>query len=198
MTFEPFKFRKKDHKEAHLADVRHSPEINDKLIGWTRKSFQDKHALIFSGNVGNGKTFFSAAYYNYLKEKNENVRVYDETFLFGEIRKCWEMPGESQEHRLDRITDVDYFILDDLGSTGAFRDKFTGLHCLGMPDKEKSIIESLIDLRLQKELPFVITTNFNQKDMTAFFAPRIISRLYAAENTIVEINILDRRQNQNF
>jgi DNA replication protein DnaC len=129
-----------------------------------------------------------------LIEKGENVRIYDETFLFNEIRKCWEMPGESQENRIDIVTDADYFILDDLGSTGAFRDKFTGLHCLGMPDKEKTIIEALIDLRLQKELPFLITTNFSEKDMTAFFAPRIISRLYAAENTVVEINIPDRRK----
>lgn len=198
MTFEPFKFRKKEHKEAHLCKVKHSDEINAKLISWTTKPYNQKHTLIFSGNVGNGKTYFAAAYYNYLVERGENVRVYDETYLLDELRLCWEMTGESEGHRREVITDCDYLILDDLGSTGAYRDNYTGLHRLGMTDNDRKMIEAFINSRLEKELPLLITTNFSEKDLTAFFSPKIISRLFAHENTIVEINIPDRRKIPNF
>jgi len=198
MTYENFRFRKKDHIEAHLSNVVHSSFISDKLIGWTMKPYHEKHALIFSGNVGNGKTYFAAAYYNSLIEQKKNVRVYDEAHLLNEIRLSWEKPGESQTYRINLITDAEYLILDDFGSTGAFLDKFSSSARLGMSDNDKKILEEVLNARLEKDLPFLITTNFSEKYLTSFFSPRIISRLFAAENTVVEINISDRRKNTNF
>ena len=79
---EPFPFGKNLEK-AHIAQVQQSKEHVEKIINWMDGK---KNIFYFCGNVGTGKTFLCAAFYNFVKEKNKHVRAFTEYKLFGLLR----------------------------------------------------------------------------------------------------------------
>ena len=64
MTPNPFGY---EYHDAHLSKIDQDPEVVKLIYQWIEK---EKYILYLSGNVGTGKTYFAAALWNYLKEKN--------------------------------------------------------------------------------------------------------------------------------
>lgn len=60
----------KEFREAHLSKIEQPAKIIERLLEWTKKP---KNLLYFAGSVGCGKTYFSAAFYNFLKEKHDDL-----------------------------------------------------------------------------------------------------------------------------
>jgi len=75
---------------------------------------------------------------------------------------------------LKLLIDDDFVMIDDIGSTG-------------LNDWRKEVIFDAIDERYNNMLPTVITSNFSRHEFERNFHPRLSSRLFAAENTIIEI-----------
>ena len=162
---------------AHLSKIEQSKEVMQKLMSWMKK---EGDIFYFSGNVGTGKSYFASAFYNHLKETNREVRAISEAKLFsllrGAIGNDFDASGE-----LERICDVDYFILDDFGSSM-------------LTDWQKSVLFELINIRYESRLPTLITSNLTREQIRETFPERLESRIYAARNTIVELSGEDRRQ----
>lgn len=163
---------------AHLSKLDHSPEIIKIMYDWC---MDPKHIFYFNGTAGVGKTYFSAAFYNYLIEKRCNVRMYSEGYLFDELKLCigmssWEIGG-----RMQTICEADYLIIDDMGSTK-------------ISDWTKEMLFKLVDLRYNSHKPTLITSNWTQKIIKENFHERFSSRLFAARNVILELNETDRRK----
>lgn len=173
---EPFPFGK-ILEDAHMAKIQQSPEIIEKLSAWIES---DKNIFYFCGNVGTGKTYFCAAWYNYLLEQGKHVRAFNEYKLFGHLRaviqKNWDPMVE-----LEKVCDSPYLILDDMGSSS-------------MTDWQKDMLFEFINMRVDSALPTLITSNLTRKNIKETFHERLESRIYSAKNTIVELNGEDRRR----
>ena len=173
---QPFPFGASLEK-AHLSKIEQSPEVMQKLAYWMKK---EGDLFFFCGNVGTGKSYFASAFYNHLKDTNRDVRAITEHKLFSLLRVAinneWDASAE-----LERICDIDFFILDDMGSST-------------MTDWQKNILFEFVNMRTESGLPTLITSNLSRKEIKENFHERFESRIYAAKNTIIELNGEDRRQ----
>lgn len=103
----------------------------------------EQHGIMFTGNVGTGKTFYSCCIANAVIDRGCTAWV---TTLQPLVRALCSY--ESAEKILAKIRKVDLLVLDDLGST-ALND-FT-------IDK----IFEIVDERYRSGKPLIVTTNLN-------------------------------------
>ena len=103
----------------------------------------EQHGIMFTGNVGTGKTFYSCCIANAVIDRGCTAWV---TTLQPLVRALCSY--ESAEKILAKIRKVDLLVLDDLGST-ALNDFTT--------DK----IFEIVDERYRSGKPLIVTTNLN-------------------------------------
>ena len=103
----------------------------------------EQHGIMFTGNVGTGKTFYACCIANAVIDRGCTAWV---TTLQPLVRALCSY--ESAEKILARIRKVDLLVLDDLGST-ALNDFTT--------DK----IFEIVDERYRSGKPLIVTTNLN-------------------------------------
>lgn len=166
------------YHDAHLAKIELPNEWLLKINEWVN---QPKKILLFTGNPGIGKTYFCAAFCNFLLEKNfMDFRYFSERELFRLLRSTIQNDWD-YETEIQRLCEAHFLILDDLGSSQ-------------MTDWQKEVLFSLLDHRLGDEKPTIITTNLSISAMKEVFDPRFMSRIQHKENTILEINWRDKRK----
>lgn len=107
----------------------------------------EQHGIMFTGNVGTGKTFYACCIANAVIDRNFTAWV---TTLQPLVRALCSY--ESAKKILKRIRDVDLLVLDDLGST-ALNDFTT--------DK----LFEIVDARYRSGKPLIVTTNLNPDDV---------------------------------
>lgn len=103
----------------------------------------EQHGIMFTGNVGTGKTFYSCCIANAVIDRGCTAWV---TTLQPLVRALCSY--EPAEKILAKIRKVDLLVLDDLGST-ALNDFTT--------DK----IFEIVDERYRSGKPLIVTTNLN-------------------------------------
>jgi len=169
------------YKDAHLAKIKQGPEVMSILTEWIT---DPKHILFYFGNVGTGKTYLCAAWYQSLREERKNVRAYTEQSFFRDlkitIQNGWD-PGK----RIRDICDADYCILDDMGSST-------------MTEWQKEMLFDFINQRNYSNLPTLITSNMTKEFIEKEFTQRFNSRLMAKKHTFLHLNGPDRRCLDNF
>jgi len=135
-----------------------------------------KNFLLFLGNAGIGKTYITAALVDWGFRCFDSRRFFHERDLQSEVRSAMfesENKGDYFNH-LKRLIDNDLLLLDDVGShhISEFREE---------------LFSDVVDIRYKDELPTIIISNFSKKDFHEQYHPRICSRLFASENTVIEI-----------
>lgn len=103
----------------------------------------EQHGIMFTGNVGTGKTFYACCIANALIDRGCTAWV---TTFQPLVRALCSY--EAAEKILAKIRKVDLLVLDDLGST-ALNDYTT--------DK----IFEIVDERYRSGKPLIVTTNLN-------------------------------------
>lgn len=103
----------------------------------------EQHGIMFTGNVGTGKTFYACCIANAVIDRGYSALVTTFQPLIRELRNY-----DTAEQALRRIRQVDLLVLDDLGST-ALNDFTT--------DK----IFEIVDERYRSGKPLIVTTNLN-------------------------------------
>lgn len=103
----------------------------------------EQHGIMFTGNVGTGKTFYACCIANAVIDRGCTAWV---TTLQPLVRALCSY--ESAEKILAKIRKIDLLVLDDLGST-ALNDFTT--------DK----IFEIVDERYRSGKPLIVTTNLN-------------------------------------
>jgi DNA replication protein DnaC len=164
------------YKDAHMAKIKQENSIAEKMLNWMINPF---NIMYFCGNVGNGKTYFAASWYNLLRETKKNVRVFTDQTFFSHLMTCMSN-GTDPLWELSRICECDYFILDDLGSCK-------------LSDWKAEILLEFINLRGSNNKPTLITSNLTKEDMRKEHHPRLVSRLFSTKNAYLEVNGPDRR-----
>lgn len=137
--------------------------------------------MILLGAPGTGKTHFCRSLYNYIRKNTQidTFRYWNENKLLGRLRSDMLEFGDF-ERCLTYLVDDQLIIFDDLGSTG-------------MTDWRKTVAFSFVDQRYESQKPTVITSNMTKEIILQEFGERTHSRLFAKENTIIELKGADWR-----
>ena len=120
--------------------------------------------LLFVGGTGLGKTFLSACIARSAADKGYSVAYESAPHLFSKLEKDRFSPDENSHAEVERLTDCDLLILDDLGTElpGSF---------------VTAALYALVNDRLLAGKPMVISTNLNIDEIVRRYSPQIGSRL---------------------
>ena len=131
---------------------------------------QDPHAggLMFTGQVGSGKTYLASSIANALLSKNQQVLFIVVPDLLDLIRATYDPDRNAWEYSefelMESARQVPLLILDDLGA-----NNYT--------EWSRNKIYSIINYRLNHRLPVIITTNITPENMEEYLGERTTSRL---------------------
>lgn len=125
---------------------------------------KQRDSLLLFGDVGLGKTFLASAIGNQVVAARRTV-VY---FTFSEFMDLMRLQKyqDEEEYRagIQRLLDADLIILDDLGA-----EKVT--------EFVAQELFNVINHRINRELPMVVSTNLTPPEITETYDVRIASRL---------------------
>lgn len=167
----------KDNYYACLSKVDQSEIVLQSVHKW----ISDKsNILFFAGNPGLGKSYLSSAICNYLIDQKKNFRCFTEKMFLNHLRMGISS-GIDSEFEIMRLCEVEYFIMDDIGSAK------------NMNDWQVEQIFSFLDQRATSRKPTMITSNLFSDEMKGIFTPRFVSRLLDHRNVVIEMNGTDKR-----
>lgn len=151
-------------------------KLNDWIKG--RKNF-----FVYLGCPGSGKTYLCAALIKYCWPKFESCRYWDEK---GFIERLHVSMQEKHDYikTINYLCDDELVIFDDLGSTG-------------INDWRKEAFFEFLDERYASEKPTVITSNLSKEEIKRQLHPRVASRLFCKENTVIQMWDVDKRAPEN-
>lgn len=132
--------------------------------------------LVYCGSPGIGKTYLCAALTEWAMQNfNYEWRYWTENALLKHLRDSMESTKGDYLDALKYMIDDEFLILDDVGSG------------VKVNEWREEILFALIDYRYNTMQPTIITSNFSQKEFLQKYHQRVHSRLFAKENTIIEI-----------
>jgi len=123
------------------------------------------NSILLFGDTGTGKTFLSNCIANELLKNGKTVVYFTAVDFFNRLRELSfsDSPGESTE----RLLDADLLIIDDLGTENT--STFT-----------TSQLFNVINKKLIKEQPLVISTNLKMNEIKELYSERIYSRIISS------------------
>lgn len=126
--------------------------------------------LLFTGDVGSGKTYLAGAIANSLLKNNVRVLFLVVPDFLDELRATYSRANSGDGREPDDVAllrgvrEVDVLILDDLGA-----HNYTTWTC--------NKLYSLLNYRLNYQLPVIITTNLSLGQLDQFLGERTTSRI---------------------
>ncbi len=121
--------------------------------------------LLFTGNVGSGKTFLACCIANGLLEHGQEVLFLVVPDLLDEIRATYDHETVTTEQELlETARKVKFLILDDLGA-----HNYT--------EWTRNKLYSIVNYRLNNQLPTIITTNLDLNELEQYLGDRTTSRI---------------------
>lgn len=123
--------------------------------------------LLFTGNVGSGKTFLASIIANSLLNSGLEVLYIVVPDLLDEIRATFDHRSDTEvteQYIMEKARTVEILILDDLGA-----HNYT--------DWARNRLYSIINYRLNHELRTVVTTNLLPQELEEYIGERSTSRL---------------------
>ncbi len=161
-------------------------ETMEEALDYHKKSF------VFYGTAGMGKTYLAqsirkfAYYHNYSQSSNNKINRFKKNIfikasdLFLEFKESFNNREISERSIIDKYSNADLLIIDDLGNNRITDYALENLHMI-------------IDNRYEWERTTVITTNIFPDEMEEVFGSRIMSRLKSLCD-FVEFSGKDRRK----
>ena len=136
---------------------------------FTKEFLKNKQTdgLLFSGQVGSGKTFLACCIANALIKENQAVLFSVVPDLLDQIRFTYDTSRQaeySEKDLVDTAREVPLLILDDLGA-----HNYT--------EWAQNKLYSILNYRLNNYLPTVITTNISLEELEKYLGERSTSRI---------------------
>lgn len=148
-----------DNKEA-FEQMKH---IFNESVSYSRNFTLASPSLLFHGRTGLGKTHISLSIANEVIKKGFNV-VYGSVNNFFAKIEYEKFSKGNDTYTLDLLCDADLLILDDLGME--FATTFTN-----------SVLYTIINTRICKGLPTIISTNLSLYELRDKYHESIVSRI---------------------
>ena len=137
-------------------------DLKDYAFGFTKESAN----ILFLGGTGLGKTHLSTAIARAIIEKGYYVIYETATNIFSDFENDRFRDRYSGEDPISKkYMECDLLIIDDLGTEVV--TNFT-----------VSCLYNLINTRLNKKLPIILSTNLNSTEIRKLYNDRITSRLF--------------------
>lgn len=172
------KFREDYYTEDEMECYYKILEHSVKYVEDFKSSFKN---LLFYGDVGSGKTFFSCCIAKALMDRGiPIIHITTQSLqekMFAQMREP-EKALDIQEY-LEYLENIDLLILDDFGAEHMTKYWYSKLL-------------NIINIRMIKRLPIIYTTNLSLNDILEKYGDRIFSRLYA-DTDIIEFVAKDIR-----
>jgi len=156
-------------------------ELPSPIMGMLKDYLKNpKHMLLFHGSPGIGKTYFCAALIEWAFTYFNSVRFHNEKKLLSTLRQKISDGYGDYGRNLEMMIDDDIVILDDVGSG-------INPHQVSYKDLEwrREIFFHFLDYRYHSKMPTIITSNFKKSEFESVYSERIMSRLFAKENTVI-------------
>ena len=163
-SFENFEFGYYDHDPLAAKRIR---QIFRKMKTYAEDfSGATEENLVLFGNTGLGKTHLSSALARIVIERGYDVFYVSSIAMISdfEYRRFGNSAGGETGTDLDRYFDCDLLIIDDLGTE--INNQFT-----------TTVLYNLINTRLNRRKPVIISTNLTQEEFRTRYWDRITSRI---------------------
>ena len=162
-----------------LRDMQFSEFHSRQVADWMKNP---KHMLVILSGPGFGKTCLCSAMTEWILKTFNSARYHREEDLMKSLRTIiHEGMGDWAEALKYKIDD-DLIILDDVGSWSN-RGKVS--------EKDNSwkieVFFAFLDERYNSMKPTIILSNLDKSDFNKIYSERVVSRLFATENTIISI-----------
>lgn len=122
-------------------------------------------SVLFQGGTGLGKTHLSLAIAGKAIEKGFGV-VYGSVHNFASALEKERFSNSGEDDTADLLISADLLLLDDLGTE--FQSQYVS-----------SSIYNIIDTRIMKSLPTIISTNLTIDEIQKRYGERLVSRLFS-------------------
>lgn len=123
--------------------------------------------IFLTGEVGSGKTYLASCIANYILDRGKEVILLVVPDFLDSIRATFDATKRDsmgEQDLVDEAREIPVLILDDLGA-----HNYT--------EWTKNKIYSLLNYRLNNDLPTVITSNISFGDLTIYLGERTASRI---------------------
>ena len=121
--------------------------------------------LVFSGNVGTGKTHLACAIALALAQRDQRVQYFTVTELIRRLRSCWDRGAPRKEADvLSDLCKLDLLVLDEVGVQFG-------------RDSEIVQLTEVLDLRYREIKPTLLISNVPYRDLGQFVGERIVDRI---------------------
>lgn len=157
----------KGHKTENGADCYRAMEIIYEFCkGYAEHFSKESPSILMFGNTGLGKTHLSLSIASAVLEKGFSV-LYDSAINFlRQVENEHFGRDSSGKDTLSLLLECDLLILDDLGTE--FDTQFY-----------QSMIYNIINTRINRSLPTIISTNMDWSGISHKYDERITSRIFA-------------------
>lgn len=151
------------------------------LKSYASEFTRSSESLLLAGGTGLGKTHLSSAVARRVIEKGYNVVYESAESIFREIgREIFRNDYSAGEPEYYRFFDCDLLIIDDLGSEM-------------VTPSTVSYLYNIINTRINKGLPTIISTNNSSEELRRRYDDRIASRIFG-EFVILLFKGIDQRR----
>lgn len=156
---------------------------------WVNLPWQEqrKRSLLLWGPVGTGKTTIATFALARIARNGHRGRIIGFHSFMNEIGSLGFTEGASE---IENILKTPAVLIDDLGSQDRFDSR--GM-ILPETSRRVDVIREIIDSRMKKGIPTIVTTNLNPDQVRIQFGDRVSSRL-SEDFRSFEVNGSDIRQ----
>lgn len=127
-----------------------TPELSKKMLNYSKRfsTFKDKgQGLLLFGDVGTGKTFYSACIANFLLDSGYTVMMTDFPSLVARIQR----DAYTEDH-VSKLASYDLLIIDDLGVERG-------------SEYMQEQVYTIVNARYKAKRPMVISTNLTAEEL---------------------------------
>lgn len=145
-------------------DIARMTDIYNNCVEYACSFKVNSKNIIMTGETGLGKTHLSESIANLIVENGFEIFRINSTELFRNLNAEYFKKVDNGTSLIDKIRDVDLFILDDLGA------EIDSIVVIPM-------LYNIIDTRLNMQKPTIITTNLTIEKIEQKYKDKIASRL---------------------
>ena len=153
-----------DNSENGMSDKARMSAIYDYCKNYAANFTAGADSILLLGGTGLGKTHLSLAVAGEVIKKGYAVIYGTAQNLFNQMNREHFSYGDDTDRLMQEAIDCDLLIIDDLGTE--FSTQFT-LSC----------VYNIINTRILKGKPCVISSNYSLSELEKIYSPRVMSRI---------------------